>query len=252
MRRIELAPEYEHLRDFIARIPDVMDTEGTYIYGGQRNLIKLFTAPDGTALNVKRFHRPRLINNVVYSTGLRPPKGRRAYEYPARLLALGLETPKAVAYIEERTPLGLLGHTWFVSIQCPYPHRLYELGDAPEGSYEELAVQLARYAARMHDAGVLHRDFSPGNILWDHDSEGYHFSVVDINRMYFGPVDMRRGSTSFARLWGPKRMLSIMVREYAQARGFNADDCERLLMESRRRFWKRYMRKREVEFKLEL
>ena len=44
------------------------------------------------------------------------------------------------------------------------------------------------YTAVMHEREVLHLDYSPGNILWDKDDEGYHFTVVDINRMRFGKV----------------------------------------------------------------
>jgi len=229
-----------------------MDTQGTYIYGGRRNLIKMFEAPDGTLLNVKRFKKPGLLNNLVYSTGLRTPKGQRAYDYPARLLALGIETPEAIAYIEDRNSLGLLQHAWFVSRQCPYRHLLYEVGDAPEGTYEELAAALGRMAASMHEKQVLHQDFSPGNILWEKDEQGYHFSIVDINRMQFGPVGMEAGCKSFARLWGPKRFIELIVREYARCRHFNEEDSLKVVMQERSRFWKHYQKKREMEFKLEL
>ena len=111
MRTIQLNPRYASLRTFIERIPDTMETEGTYIYGGRRNLIMKMTAPDGKELNVKRFRKPRLLNSIIYSWGLRTPKGQRAWEYPARLLALGVETPEAVAYIEDRNSLGLLQHS---------------------------------------------------------------------------------------------------------------------------------------------
>ena len=102
MRTIELNPKYEYLRSFITRIRDNMDSEGTYIYGGRRNLIKLFVAPDGTQLNVKRYKKPAFPSNIIYSTGIRKPKGRRAFIYPDILLQNGINTPDAVAYIEDR------------------------------------------------------------------------------------------------------------------------------------------------------
>lgn len=250
--KIYINPKYEHLRAFVCSLPAVMDTEGTYIYGGRRNLIKRFDAPDGTCLNVKRFQQPKGINRIVYSTGLRAPKGWRAFTYPTRLLEHGIETPEAVAYIEERNALGLLGQSYFVSLQCPYTHLLYELGDAPEGTYEDIAVALAVLQARMHNAGILHRDFSPGNVLWERVDGEYRFSIVDINRMHFGSVSMKAGCANFARLWGPKRFIQIAVREYARLRQFDPDICERIALQARARFWTRYQRKREMEFKLEL
>ena len=48
---IEVNPKYEYLRAFIERIPLTMEKEGTYIYGGRRNLIVKMTATDGTVLN---------------------------------------------------------------------------------------------------------------------------------------------------------------------------------------------------------
>ncbi len=246
-----LNPKYEHLRSFICQLPDKMDTEGVYIYGGRRNLIKRFDAPDGTSLNVKRYKKPSFPSNIIYSTGIRKPKGERAFLYPTLLIEKGIETPEAVAYIEDRV-MGLLRHSWFISIQCPYTHRLYEMGDATEEVYAPLAAALAEYCAHMHEEGVLHLDFSPGNVLWEKDSEGYHFSIVDINRMYFGKVSMEQGCRSFARLWGPKRFLQLLVRGYARLRSFDTQQAEDILMEERKRFWKRYQKKREMEFQLEL
>ena len=163
-RQISITPRYEHLRAFITQIPAIMDEQGTYIYGGRRNLIKRFEAPDGTVVNVKRFKKPNFLNSFVYSTGIRKPKGIRAFTYPERLLAKGIETPEAIAYIEERNAIGLLQESWFVSLQCPYRHLLYELGDATPEVYEPIAKALAGYAAFMHGHEVLHLDFSPGNI----------------------------------------------------------------------------------------
>ncbi len=251
MRTLKMNPDYEHLRTFIGQLPEKMDSEGIYVYGGRRNLIKRFDAPDGTQLNVKRYKIPSFPSNIIYSAGWRLPKGERAFRYPSILLARGIETPVAVAYIEDRT-FGVLRHSWFVSIQCPYSHRLYEMGDAEESVYMPLAKSLAAYCAHMHEQGVMHLDFSPGNVLWEKTGDGYRFSIVDINRMRFGEVSMAEGCRSFSRLWGPKHFLALLVREYARLRSFDPQAAENILMEERRRFWKHYQKKREMEFPLEL
>lgn len=251
MLKYTINPKYSELTDYIKSIPDIILSQGEMIHNG-RNMIKSITAPDGTRLNVKRYHRPSWVNALVYSLGIRKPKGVRAYDYSNTLLDNGIETPESVAYIEERT-LGLLGFSYYISIQCPYNHRLYELGDAQPSTYEPMATALAAFAASMHDKGFMHRDFSPGNILWEKDSQGdYLFSVVDINRMYFGVVPALKGCKSFARLWGPKRFIQLLVEEYARLRGADPAECEEAVMRERARFWKRYMRKRTMEFKLEL
>ena len=161
-----------------------------------------------------------------------------------------------MAYIEERNALHLLRQCYFVSIQCPYSHLLYEMGDAQPRVYEPMAQALARFAAHMHEQEVLHRDFSPGNILWEYgqqdDKTSFRFSIVDINRMRFGPVSMADGARSFARLWGPKRFIQLLVEEYARQRGFDPAACLDIAMKARAAFWRRYQKKREMEFKLEL
>ena len=233
-----LSQKYFHLRDYIARIPQLMLTEGATIYAA-RNLIKVLRAPDGTLLNVKRYHRPSLPNAIVYSTGLRTPKGKRAFTYPQRLLAAGIETPEAVAYIEERR-CGLLRYSYFISIQCPYRHRFYEVIDLPSEQYTPLAEALGAMAAQMHNSGMLHRDFSPGNILWDIVDGKYRFSIVDINRMRFGSVPLAMGCSNFARLWGPTSFFETLARSYARGRNLDADECVRVTLESRRKFWTKY------------
>lgn len=91
MRKIKINPKYEYLRAFIESIPDVFEQEGRVIYTG-RNLIKVLTAPDGTQINIKRFHEPHGPNKLIYSWNIRKPKGQRAFEYPMILKRKGINT----------------------------------------------------------------------------------------------------------------------------------------------------------------
>ena len=250
MRKVCINPKYAYLQEYIYTIPERMTQEGELLKDG-RNYIKVLTAPDGLRLNVKRYHIPQGPNRLIYSLGIRKPKGRRAYEYPQRILPKGIETPENIAYIEERH-LGMLGYSYFVCTQCEYEHELYEVGHAPDGTYNDLALALAAFTANMHNANVLHCDYSPGNILWRQDEQGFHFSVIDINRMYFGPVDIKRGCANFARLWGPKHFIEILVREYARIRHFDEAKAVDIAMRRRARFWKRFLKKHTVSFQVEL
>ena len=244
-------PKYEKLREWLEKLPEQFEQLGEVIYD-KRNQLRVIEAPDGTLVNAKRYCKTHLINRVVYSLGIRQPKGLRAFLYHTRLLERGIDTPEPIAYIEQRNRCGLLGESYFVSIQSPLRHTLYEFGDAKEGTYEEMARELGRFTAMMHDREVLHLDYSPGNILWDKDGEGYHFAVVDINRMRFGKVDIKDGCAALRRLWGPKRFIELIARSYAAARGFDEDEAVRLTMEARTAFWTRYQRRHPVDFPLEL
>ena len=245
-----LNPKYEHLRGWLERLPEEFERLGEVIYD-KRNQLRVIEAPDGNLVNVKRYCKTHVLNRVVYSLGIRKPKGLRAFLYPARLLERGIDTPEPIAYIEERR-CGLLGLSYFISVQSPLGHTLYEVGDAREGTYEELAEALGLYTASMHDREVLHLDYSPGNILWDKDDEGYHFAIVDINRMRFGKVDIKDGCANLRRLWGPKRFIELTAHSYASARGFDEDEAVRLTMLARTAFWTRYQQRHPVEFPLEL
>lgn len=249
--KIKINPKYEGMRSFIERIPDVFEREGRTIYTG-RNLIKVMQAPDGTEWNVKRFHVPSGPNRLIYSLGIRKPKGQRAFEYPMILKNKGIGTPTAIALIEQRNSLGLLGYTYLITLQCNYGHTLYEVGDAKPGTYEDLAKNLAHFAANIHNRNVLHKDFTPGNVLWKLDDEGYHFMIVDINRMKFGTVGMKEGLRNLSRFWGPKDFIRILVSEYALLRDCDVDEAVAYVMKERAKFWTRFGKKHPIKFKLEL
>ena len=114
--KIKINPKYEEMRSFIERIPDVFEKEGRVIYTG-RNLIKVMEAPDGTLINVKRYHVPKGPNSLVYSLDIRKPKGERAFEYPMILEKKGIGPPAPIALIEERNAIGLL--SWDIPISSP-------------------------------------------------------------------------------------------------------------------------------------
>lgn len=242
---------YAHLHTFLSTIPSVFETEGREIYH-KRNVIKTMTAPDGMEINVKRFHRPRSLNRLVYSWNLRAPKGQRAYSYADLLDSKGIDTPEPIALIEERGWLQLLGYSYLVTVQCDYGHTLYEVKDMPREEYAPLAKALAHFAWHIHSQDIMHKDFTPGNILWKRDEQGYHFSLVDINRMYFGKVDGRQGLCNLCRFWGPKAFTETLAEAYAQLRGLDVASSVDYVMSQRSRFWTRYRKKHDVPFELEL
>ena len=248
---MEINPKYHLIRPWLERLPEQFEQLGEVIYD-KRNQLRVIEAPDGTLVNVKRYCVPSQPNRLVYSLGIRQPKGLRAFLYPTRLLERGIDTPEPIAYIEQRNSYGLLDECYFVSIQSPLRHTLYEFGNAQEGTYEEMARELARFTAMMHEREVLHLDYSPGNILWDKDEDGYHFAVVDINRMQFGKVGIKDGCASLRRLWGPKRFIELIARRYADARGFDENRAVRLTMQARTAFWTRYSRRHPVDFPIDL
>lgn len=246
--KFEINPDFEHLRGFIEELPAKFDKEGKVIYSG-RNLIKVMTVK-GLEINVKRYGVPALINRIVYSF-FRAPKGRRAFTHPQILLSKGFETPVPIAYIEERK-WGLISSSYFVSAQSQYRRNFYEFGDADIAGCKDIVTAFARYTAALHEADVLHLDYSPGNILFDEIGGQYHFSLVDTNRMYFGKVSIKKGCSNFARLWGQKPFFELLAKEYAAARNADKNLCTKWVFAYRKKFWTYFSRKHKVKYKLEL
>ena len=126
------------------------------------------------------------------------------------------------------------------------------MADAKPEEYKYLAKALAHFAVDIHLHEILHKDFTPGNILWKQDEEGFHFMLVDINRMDFGPVSEKKGLYNLRRFWGPKEFTRILVSEYALLRNIDTDKAVAYVMKERARFWTKYGKKHEIPFQLEL
>ena len=62
--KITVNPTYEHLRNFIERIPYTFEKEGRIIYSG-RNLIKVMEV-DGIEINVKRYGIPAFALSLIH------------------------------------------------------------------------------------------------------------------------------------------------------------------------------------------
>lgn len=252
MHIFEINLKYNNIKEWIKTIPSIFESEGDILTEG-RNMIKVFDAPTGVRVNVKRFCPPKHINKYVYSFGIRKPKGERAYLYAEKLLANNFITPERIAYIEERKN-GIILYSYFISLQLDYQHRMYEWGDAKEGTYENFAIAFANYTAKLHDSQILHLDYSPGNILWNEKNSNYEFALVDINRMAFKKVSITDGCKSFSRLWGPKRFFVIIAKQYAKERNFDEQECIDLILKYRKRFWTSYSKRKphKIKYKLEL
>ena len=239
-------PEYKQYTAMIESIPKLFDTSGRTIYKN-RNEIKVFDM-SGIAINVKRYKAPFFINRIIY-TFFRKTKAQRAYSYALRLLAKGFDTPSPIAYILYKKK-GLICHSYFISMQSSCQRDMYEFGKGLLSGRESIISSLARYTSMLHDSGVYHNDYSPGNILFQQTGEDVKFTLVDINRMRFHPVSIQKGCANFARLWGGDDMFRLLAREYAVARHSDIADCTRWVFLYRKRFWKKYTRKHEMPFEL--
>ena len=246
-RYILMNPSFETWQSYVDKIPDIFATEGDVIYEG-RNLIKVL-AHNGQLINVKRYRVPRFLNRVVY-TFFRNPKAKRAFEYAEQIVDKGFNTPTPIAHIVEKKG-GLIAYSYLITCQSPLKRNFYEFGTGEVQEKENILVAFARFTANLHEAGIYHKDYSPGNILFDVENNQYVFSIVDINRMCFGKVNIKKGCKNFERLWGKTELFKIIAKEYANVRGYNEKDCIELVIQYRNKFWKKYALHHEVGFSLD-
>ncbi|MGL4806353.1 MAG: lipopolysaccharide kinase InaA family protein [Bacteroidales bacterium] len=217
---IVVNPRFEKLRSFITDLPDMFDKSGTIIYDA-RNQLREFNI-EGFDIIVKRYKVPHIVNQIIYSY-FRESKSARAYHYAQKLLNAGFDTPEPVAYIETSRK-GLFNYSYFVSLRSKNNRLLREFGDFQIEGREHIAEALGDYMADLHNAGIVHEDFSPGNVLFDEKDGKVCFTLIDINRMSFRNLNEEESIYSFRRLYGCDKFYEIVAKAYASRRGFNPGD----------------------------
>lgn len=215
------------------------------IYDGRNRLYVVDGGEELGEVVVKDFHRPGLINSLVY-THLRKSKGRRSYENALELRRLGFGTPEPYAYVEVSRG-GRLVRSYYLCARLSADHRDMRCFDQ-QPHLAELLDALGHEMVRLHQAGVLVKDFSPGNVLYVRDAEGgYHFSHVDLNRMDFGVKSRRRLMGNFRAMPCTSAEVDMLAAAYAHASG---EDLAAVTAEAHAQFdafWRGVNRKRRLK-----
>jgi tRNA A-37 threonylcarbamoyl transferase component Bud32 len=238
-------PAYGQYSDFVGRLPRCFDTEGELVYEG-RNIVKLFNV-NGQTLVVKQYKRPLFHQRIDY-TFIRKSKARRAYDYALRFLECGIDTPDAVACVEEYK-YGLFRTGFFVSAYCGDPD-LRVLREKPE---DALIEAFAAFVVRMHEKGIMHGDLNLSNVLYREDANGimgYHFTMIDINRSKFISVPSQRQCLrNMVRISHDRALNAKIMACYAGIRGWNKEECVAKVERMLDIFEKKRSVKRKIKFK---
>lgn len=220
-------PDFTHLEAFVRSLPlRFARNEGVVIHCGRNELRKLDF--EGRTYVVKSFHRPNLLNRIVYGV-YRASKAKRSFQYAMKFLEIGVGTPQPVAYLEKRSGM-LFDKSYYVSCLSDCPYVYSQLFEEQFDFAQEVFRQIGRTTAILHEHGYAHKDYGRGNILFGQMPDGtVKIEIVDLNRMYVGSIDMKRGCKNFERLPATPAMHRIMADEYAKVRGFDADKCCELM-----------------------
>lgn len=244
--KITINPSYEEIRKKIEDIPTLFSECGTVIYDG-RNILKRITIGE-VDMVIKRFKKPHLINRIAYSY-FRKSKAARSYIHSMMIQERGFIVPDPIALIEQYE-VGLLSYSYYA---CRFDdgETVRELMEGDIDGKEEQLRAFAFYTAQLHQKGVLHIDYSPGNILIHEVSEKvdhlqkYSFSLVDVNRVRF-PSDINCDMVckNMRRLCISRGALSFIMAEYALVRGWCVKDTVNLAVDYSDKFFAKYMFRR--------
>ncbi|MEP2937148.1 MAG: lipopolysaccharide kinase InaA family protein [Gilvibacter sp.] len=233
--------EYAKHYEAIVAMLRGFDSTGELFGDGERNVIKLFEL-NGTKVNVKRFKNPNLINAFAYKF-VRSSKAERSYTFGQKLLSLGIGTPTPIAYAENSSAIGFKD-SYYVSehLDCDLTYReLVHEPDYPD--HENILRAFTRFTYKLHEAGVLFKDHSPGNTLIKKTQEGYAFYLVDLNRMTFKTLSIEERIANFARLSPKEEMVAVMSDEYAKIVGLPYDQIFTPMWGLVQKFQTKYHRK---------
>lgn len=178
--------------------------EGEVIFA-RRNTLRL---TDGVV--VKQFATPNLLRGLWYGLFAKS-KAQRSYQYALRLQGL---TPAPVAYRELRV-CGVLRESWYACLESECTHTFNELIGAPDfPQRSDILKSIGRFTATLHKQGILHGDYSGGNILFNDD--GSRVEVIDLNRLRFCKhLSREQRLRNFERLNIDREALRTIAAAYA-------------------------------------
>lgn len=215
--RYDYKKEYNFLEPLFETMREIFTQDDHSIHKA-RNELKIISFGDLKTV-VKSFKIPHPLNRVVY-TFFRESKAHKSYRNALRLEELGISTPAPIAVIEFFES-GLLAESFFIAEYFEYNFTIRTPLLEPLPDREEIFKAFAAYTYDLHQKGVWHLDYSPGNILIKRIEHGYQFSIVDINRMEFREITPLKGCENFNKLWASDEELAIMGREYARLSGLD-------------------------------
>ena len=238
-------PKYEHVLPLVENIESHCQSSTRILYD-QRNVICLVNF-EGHDYVVKAFKTPNFINRIAYRY-FRPSKAKRSFEYS---LILGDEiTPEPIAYIEDMDKL-LLGKSYYISQHFDYDHTIHEvLSNKELSDRQRILEEFADFTHKLHEAKILHHDYSHGNILIKKQSlvceQHYSFKIIDLNRMKFKNLDLDSRLENFARIKADDLDLEIIINRYSEQTKTNPKEA----LEKAKFFRDDFYSKRAIKNKL--
>ena len=224
---------------FIQNIKDHFDSSNNSIHKARNEIKTIYF--DNEELVIKSFKVPHIINKIVY-TFFKDSKAKKSYDNSVKIIEY---VPKPIGFIEFRES-GLISQSYFVSENFNYDFTIREpLLDENFEDKERVFKAFAAFTLKLHDDGIFHLDYSPGNILIKKQDSSYTFKIVDINRMEFKTLSLDEKLLNFSKLWAKNSDLEVIIKEYAKLIGHDESECiEKALKFSQEHKDRKNMKKR--------
>lgn len=202
--------------------------EGDVIYA-KRNTLRAYNG-----FIIKQFATPKLWRGIIYGWFCKS-KAQRSYEYAHHLDGL---TPTPMAYREVRY-CGILRESWYV---CQHSECKYTFNDLIHNpkfpQRDKILNAIGNFTAILHKRGILHLDYSGGNILFNED--GSKIQIIDLNRIrFYKQISIQRGLKNLERLNIDRNALSIIGTAYAQSMNIDTQYAIDYIIAHR---WKKHMK----------
>ena len=210
----------------------------------------------GEVVVIKHFRMRSPYSRIAYR--IRPSKAQRSYANALRLIELGFDTPKPLAWAERwqgRTPR----EAFYV---CAWDRDASQARQLVRhaGRAEHPAIHaIGHLAGRLHEAGVHHRDLTAGNVLYaSEDADTWSIKLIDLNRVAFDVRLSRKAALrNLAQLEFAGERAAPLLSGYCVARGWNVPDTrpyydQALAAHLRSRKWRNATRgvRRRLLFKM--
>lgn len=243
--KFELNQNYTNFKNILLNIKSIF-VENSQTIHLARNELKVIELKNISTV-VKAFRVPNFLNQFVYAN-LRKSKAYKAFHNATKLQELNVSTPEAIGYIEFFR-FGLLKESFFISKEFKYDFTIAHIRDDQPEYKEKVLQDFAAFTYDIHQKGVWHVDYSGGNILIKKESNGYAFSLVDINRMKFRSIQNYEGLENFNKLWFNEEDLTTIAKTYAELASLNAEKAINEILQHDKRLKDRVLLKRKIKGK---
>lgn len=195
---------------FLEQIRSKFEETAYGAYKG-RNAIKVLSFL-GQEIVVKSFRIPHMINKFAY-TFFRDSKAKKSYDNSLKIIDF---VPEPLAYAEFFR-FGLLYDSYFLCRDFKYDFTIREVFlDYEFPDRENIFAAFAAFTYALHEEGIEHLDYSPGNILIKKEKDTYMIKTIDVNRMRFGHLSRQKRLENFSKLWACDEDIMAIATFYAQ------------------------------------